>query len=478
ELAEWKHTAEGTSALADGTSAIYEHMQQSESIDFAVVDGVGIEGAPPERQPLAQHALRATYTRPFGMHGSLTPSAAVAHAAPDNSAMKLWVQTQGVFPQRDTIAPIIGLDPANLTVIHMEGAGCYGNNGADDCALDAALLAKAFPGRPVMLKWTRADEHGREPYTSPMIVELASDVDADGTITQWHHDVWSYTHLNRPMAGTDTSAYIAAQEIANGMSKPAEVPRYIRHIGEYRNADPLYALPNKQITSHFIPDAPFKVSSLRTLGAFANLFGIESFMDELAHAAGEDPIAYRLRHMQDERAIAVIKATAEHAGWQPRTTPSLSVSGHARVGRGFAFNQYKNIQSYCGMVVDVTVDDSGKITLDKVLMAVDSGEVINPDGLANQMEGGFVQAASWAMFEQVTFDASGVTSLDWDSYPILRFPDAPVIETVILDRPGYPFLGAGEASSGPVAAAIANAVFDATGKRLRDIPFSSYQTPS
>ena len=317
-----------------------------------------------------------------------------------------------------------------------------------------------------MLKWTRANEHGREPYTSPMIVEMAADLDADGTITQWHHDVWSYTHLNRPMAGTETSAYIAAQEIANGMQKPAERPRYIRHIGEYRNADPLYAFPNKQITSHFIPNAPFKVSSLRTLGAFANLFGIESFMDELAHAAGEDPIAYRLRHMQDERAIAVIKATAEHANWEPRTTPNLTGKG-----RGFAFNQYKNIQSYCGMVVDVTVDDSGKITLDKVLMAVDSGEVINPDGLANQMEGGFVQAASWALFEQVTFDENGVTSLDWDSYPILRFPDAPIIETVILDRPGYPFLGAGEASSGPVAAAIANAVFDATGKRLRNIPF-------
>ncbi|MEM8858701.1 MAG: molybdopterin cofactor-binding domain-containing protein, partial [Chloroflexota bacterium] len=255
--------------------------------------------------------------------------------------------------------------------------------------------------------------------------------------------------------------------IANGKPKPPEAPRYIRHIGEYRYAEPLYAFPNTQITSHFIPDSPFKVSSLRTLGAFANLFGIESFMDELAHTAGKDPIAYRLRHMADERAIAVIKATAERASWQPRTQPSLT--GH---GRGFAFNQYKNIQSYCAMVVDVTVDDSGKIKLGKVTMAVDSGEVINPDGLANQVEGGFIQAASWALFEQVTFDQNGISSLDWDTYPIMRFSDAPVIETVILDRPGYPFLGAGEASSGPVAAAIANAVFDATGKRLRKIPFN------
>ncbi|MFT5196497.1 MAG: nicotinate dehydrogenase subunit B, partial [Candidatus Promineifilaceae bacterium] len=243
------------------------------------------------------------------------------------------------------------------------------------------------------------------------------------------------------------------------------------HIGEYRNADPLYAFKDRQIVSHFLPASPLRTSSLRTLGGYTNIFALESYLDELAYAAGVDPVEYRLRHMTDPRARAVIEMAAEKAGWQPRTKPSLNKKGK---GRGFAFNQYKNIQSYVAMVVDLTVDpESGKIKLDKVLMAIDSGEVINPDGLANQMEGGFLQAASWTLHERVTFDQNQVTSLDWDSYPILRFPNAPVIETVILDRPGYPFLGAGEASSGPVPAAIANAVFDATGKRLRDVPFTA-----
>ncbi|MEM8860563.1 MAG: molybdopterin cofactor-binding domain-containing protein [Chloroflexota bacterium] len=223
-LAEWEHV----NATRDTHQNIYEVMRSSPSINFAVVDGIGVEGPPPERQPLTQNAIRATYHRPFGMHASLLPSVAVAHAEPDSDKMTLYVQTQGVFPQRDTIAPVLGIDPADLTVIHMEGAGCYGNNGADDCAMDTALLARAFPGRPIMLKWTRADEHGREPYTSPMIVEMAAELDEKGSITHWHHDVWSYTHLNRPTPGAEHSAFIAAQEIANGKPKPPEAPRYIR----------------------------------------------------------------------------------------------------------------------------------------------------------------------------------------------------------------------------------------------------------
>ena len=217
-----------------------------------------------------------------------------------------------------------------------------------------------------------------------------------------------------------------------------------------------------------MPDNPLRVSALRSLGAYANVFAIESFMDELALAAGIDPVAFRLHHLTDERAKAVINAAVEKAGWQTRPRPSNNGRG-----RGIAFAQYKNRQSYAAIVVDVRVDQgSGEIHLEHAVIAADSGQVVNPDGLSSQLEGGFVQATSWTLLEQVTFDQMSITSLDWDSYPVLRFSGAPVIETVLLNRPGMPFLGSGEAGQNPTPAAIANAVFDAVGIRLREIPFT------
>ena len=364
---------------------------------------------------------------------------------------------------------MLGLAQENIHVIHQEGAGCYGHNGADDVALDAALLARALPGRPVSLKWMRADEHTWEPYGPAMILKMQADLDAHGQIAAWNQDTWSYPHSGRPRAdATESSGLLAAWHLETPIPPPPRrIPRG-RHTGSYRNADPLYVYPQRRVVVHEAADSPLRTSSMRSLGAYANVFGIESFMDELALAAGLDPVAFRLRHLQDERAKAVIEAAAAKIGWRARTAPTK-----ADHGQGIAFAQYKNIQCYAAIAVEASVDRaSGQIKLERVVIAADAGQVVNPDGLSNQLEGGFVQAASWTLLEEVQFDRHGITSRDWETYPILRFTQMPTLETVILNRPELPFLGSGEATQNPTPAAIANAVFDAVGVRLRQIPFT------
>ncbi|HEX6384006.1 MAG TPA: molybdopterin cofactor-binding domain-containing protein, partial [Anaerolineae bacterium] len=318
------------------------------------------------------------------------------------------------------------------------------------------------------LKWMRADEHGWEPYAPAMLVKMAASLNEAGMVIDWNHDVSSPRHLGRPRPGEGVSGLLAAEHLSPPLAPAPSLPSRSAHSGSHRNADPLYAFPQRRIVKHHLPHSPLRVSTMRSLGAFANVFAIESFMDELAHAAGADPVAFRLRHLTDERAQAVIEAAAEKAGWQAGLRPR----GNSR-GRGIAFAQYKNRQTYAAVVVELTVDvDSGGIHLEHVVIAADAGQVINPDGLSNQLEGGFVQSASLTLHEQVTWNQHGIVTLEWDSYPILRFPEAPLIETVLLNRPDQPLVGAGEAVQGPTPAAIANAVFDAVGIRLRQIPFT------
>lgn len=463
ETATWQREEE----LPAGES-IFELLIQQPSRARPVIEGTALDEAVPDPHPPGEggRTLSATYARPYHMHGALGPSAAVALM--DGGKLTIWCHSQAVFMLQAAVAQVLGMDAGDVRVIHVEGAGCYGHNGADDAALDAALLARAVPGRPVLLQWMRDDEHAWEPYGPAMVIRLSGSVDDTGTITDWRHDVWSYPQVGRPRAtGEDTAGFIAAWHLANPFARPQ--PRQIlgSHFGAYRNADPLYTFP-RQVVDHFVAGSPLRTSSLRALGAYANVFALESFMDELALGAGQDPLAFRLAHLDDERARAVLQAAAGKAGWQARRRPA----GDGR-GRGLAFARYKNRAGYAAVVVDVLVDlQSGAIHLERVVIAADAGEVVNPDGLSNQLEGGFVQAASWTLHEQVQFDAAGITSRDWDSYPVLRFPDAPRLQTVLLDRPGFPFLGSGEAAQGPTPAAIANAVFDATGARLRQIPFT------
>ena len=358
------------------------------------------------------------------------------------------------------------MDASKIRVIHNEGAGCYGHNGADDVALDAALVARENPGRPILLKWMRSDEHRWEPYGSAMVLKMQASLDENGTIIDWNHDIYSYGHSTRPSPDGETSGLLASWHLAEPF--PRQQPRVIAgyHFGSHRNADPFYDYANKRVVRHEIEDSPLRVSAMRSLGAYANVFAIESFMDELAHEAKIDPLQFRLNHLQDERAKAVLEAVAQKAGWN-------SQSNEYGQGWGIAFARYKNVQCYAAIVAKVRVDiETGVIQLEKIIIAADAGQVVNPDGLSNQLEGGAVQAASWTLYEQVTYNSKAITSVDWETYPIMNFTQAPIVETVILNRPELPFLGSGEATQNPTPAAIANAVFDAIGVRLRQIPFT------
>jgi nicotinate dehydrogenase subunit B len=442
---------------------VYTDLLNTPSQDLLLVKGAPVEDPVPAITVPegAAQTLTAEYFRPFQMHGSLGPSAAAAHW--QDGHLTIWSHTQGVFSLQAAIAETLHLTPAQIRVIHTEGAGCYGHNGADDAALDAALIARAVPGRPVLLKWSRADEHSWEPYGSAMVMQMQASLDASGSVIDWNHDVYSYTHSTRPGGA---GSLLAARHLAEPFPPSASRSMRGAHAGEYRNAEPRYAFSRQRVVRHFVADEPLRTSALRSLGAYANVFAIESFMDELAHATKIDPLDFRLRHLSDERAKAVLLAAADRAGWHNRR------SGDGR-GWGIAFAQYKNRQCYAAVVVQLAVDrNSGAIQLEKATIAADAGQIINPDGLSNQLEGGFLQAASWTLFEQVHYNSAGITSVDWDTYPILRFSQAPVIETILLNRRDMPVLGSGEATQNPTPAAIANAVYAAVGVRLRAIPFT------
>ena len=393
------------------------------------------------------------------MHASLAPSAAVALM--EAGSLTLWVHSQGVYPIRSAVARVLDISIERVRVIHMESSGCYGHNGADDAALDAALLARAHPGQPVSVKWTREDENTWEPYGPAVRVQLQASMDSSGKVIAWSHDLWSYPHFGRSQSGSNTSGLLAAWHLAEPLARPDPQPVLASHVGSHRNADPLYRFQNKRIVKHFVPKSPLRTSSLRGLGAFANVFAIESFMDELAHAAGIDPLEFRLNHLEDERARAVLSAAAQGIGWDSCR------------GTGIAFARYKNRQSYAAVAVELDVDtSSGEIYLERAVIAADAGQIVSADGLSNQLEGGFTQSASWTLKEEVRFDHGGITSRDWDSYPIMNITRAPRVETILINRPGAPFLGAGEAAQGPTSAAIANAVYAAAGIRLRHLPFT------
>ncbi len=405
--------------------------------------------------------LRREYSRPYVAHASMAPSCAVARWSA--GGVHVWTHSQGVYNLRADLALVFALAPERIVVEHVEGAGCYGQNGADDVALDAALLARVVEGRAVSLLWSRADEMAWAPLGAAQAVDIEADLDAQGEIVAWRHDVWGNGHVSRPGRSKSPTLLTATQ-----LEKPfprvvAANPPLAGGGGSERNATPSYNFPSWTITNHRLLTMPLRTSSLRTLGAFANVFAIESFMDELAAERGEDPVAFRLRHLDDPRARAVVEAAARRAGW---------ASWKKREGRGHgvAFSRYKGFGAYCAVVAEV--EGEADIRVHRLVVAVDVGEVVNPDGVANQMEGGAIQAASWTLKEAVRFDRTRVTSDSWETYPILTFSEVPNVEVEIIARPEEKSLGAGEAAHGPVAGAIANAVCDAFGVRVRDLPIT------
>jgi CO/xanthine dehydrogenase Mo-binding subunit len=412
--------------------------------------------------PVAR-VVEAQYYRPYHMHGSIGTSAAMATLGAEG-VLTIQTHSQSVFQTGEAIAKMLGLPIDKVRMQHTQGSGCYGHNMADDAAADAALLAMQVPGQSVRLQYSREQEHAWEPYGSAMVMKTKASLDAQGNVLDWDFTLWSTPHGTRP-SGQPGNLLSAAY-----LEKPFAMPKPINGGGPNyaadRNAIALYDFPGHNVTTHFITEMPLRVSSTRGLGAYANIFAIESFIDELAHATGTDPVEYRLRFLKDERARDAIVKAAEKFGWsQWRKTPGR--------GRGIGFAKYKNIAGYCAVALEVEVNrQNGRIRVLRAVASADCGHMVNPDGVSNQIEGGLIQSLSWTLKEEVQMDKTRVLSKDWNSYPILTFSEVPPVDIVLIDRPGQPFLGTGEASQGPTGAALANAVFDATGVRFRTLPLT------
>ncbi len=426
----------------------------------AVEHRVISEKADAEAQSRATKTLEASYTKPYISHAPIGPSCAIAQFQGDK--LLVWSHSQGIFNLRRDLALALGMRDGAIVVRHVEGSGCYGHNGADDVALDAALLARAAGGRPVQVQWMRDDEFAWAPCGPAMALTLRASLASDGGIVDWRYELWSNGHSGRP-GRSDNPALVAAWHLALPFKRPAAINLPLPAGAADRNAVPLYDFPSQRVVSHYVREMPVRTSALRSLGAYANVFAIESFMDELADAAGLDPVEFRLRHLKDERARTVVEAAAQCANW----TGWTPAEGR---GHGIGFAKYKNLGAYCAVVAEVEVDN--EVRVKRLVLAVDVGLVINPDGVINQIEGGAIQSTSWTLKEQVKLDARGITSLGWEEYPVLKFSEVPAVEVELIDRPELPSVGAGEAAQGPTGAAIANAVAHALGLRVRELPLT------
>jgi CO/xanthine dehydrogenase Mo-binding subunit len=438
---------------------IYAWLKKQASVDEV------ISGKKPLNAPQVAKRLDATYTKGYVAHAAIGPSCAIAVIK--DRKLQVWTHSQGVYPLRGNLATVMKMEPEDVSVSHVEGSGCYGHNGADDAALDAALLAREVPGSPVKVQWMRDDEFAWSPFGSAMMMQASAGLAADGTIVDWQYELWSNAHSGGRPGRPGGVNLLAAWHLAKPFepSPPRSIP--VPPGAEDRNALPIYDFPSQNIVRHLVKEAPLRTSALRALGAYANVFAIESFMDELAAAAGIDPIEFRLRHLKDARARAVIEMAAAKAGWK------AGFKSDGTKGRGFGFAKYKNLACYFACVADVEIDrKTGEVKVRRVVGAADAGQIINPKGLAMQLEGGIIQSVSWTLKEAVTFDKAKVTSRDWSGYPILTFAEVPEIEVHLIDRPEERSLGSGEASLGPTAAAVVNAVSVALGRRIRNLPIS------
>jgi CO/xanthine dehydrogenase Mo-binding subunit len=404
----------------------------------------------------------AEYTRQFLAHASLAPSCAVARC--DNGKYTVWTHSQSIYPLRVELAPALGVPEEDVVLHHVEGAGCYGQNAADFVATDAAVIARAVPGRTIRLQWMRDEEFQWEPFSSAMVVKTRATLSPDGYVTDWNFDIWSHGHGSRPGRTDGKSNLLAAWYTEKSLPRAPTGNPPLPGGGSHRNGLPIYDFPNQRVTNHLITDQPICVSSLRGLGSQTNVFAIESTMDEMALAAGVDPIAFRIRHLKDPRAVAVLEKVAQMAKWQPNE------KGANNRGRGVGFARYKNAAGYMAVIAEVELGEQLRVT--KIWSAVDVGQIINTDGLTNQIEGGIVQAVSFVLKEEVKYDRVRITQASWDDYPILSFTEVPDVEVALINRPELPPVGAGEGTQGPVAAAVGNALFSAAGVRLRDMPFT------
>ena len=453
--ASWRETQ----SLPDEGSLVPWLKAQEAETKVVASKGADVEGA-------IARTVKASYAKPFLAHASIAPSCALARF--DGSRLEVWTHSQGIFNLRKDLALTFAMQDSEIVVQHVEGAGCYGHNAADDVAFDAAWLARAAGGRAVRVQWSRADELSWAPFGPAMAVDLEADLDSGGSVIGWRHTVWSNGHSTRPGRAA-IPALLGSWHLEQPFERQTAVNAALAvGGGSERNTVPLYDFPQWHVVNHRVLAMPLRTSALRSLGAFANIFASESFIDELALATATDPIAFRLRYLSDPRARAVIERAVDKADWHHWQSKE-------GMGHGLGFARYKNTGAYCAVVAEVEAE--AEIRVRRLIIAVDVGRAINPDGVANQIEGGAIQAASWTLKETVRFDHNRVTSDSWDSYPIFRFTDVPAIAVEIVASE-CPSLGAGEAAQGPTAAAIANAVFNALGVRVRELPITALRIVS
>jgi CO/xanthine dehydrogenase Mo-binding subunit len=406
-------------------------------------------------------SLSREYFKPYIAHASIGLCCALAQW--DGQALQVWTHSQGIQNLRDDLTKALGLDKQAIVMRHVEGAGCYGHNGADDVAFDAALLAMHQPGHPVRVVWSRADELSQAPLGSAHLVSLRARLNEQGQISHWHHELWANGYSSRPGRSL-VPTLLGASQRAQGQAMPLAInPPLAAGGGSDRNAIPAYSFDNTHVVNHRLTVMPIRTSAMRALGAFANVFAIESFMDELAHASGQDPLQFRKRHMQDPRSLAVLNAVVDRSTW-------WHLPKAEGVGHGVAWARYKNTSAWCAVLARVEAGETLRVL--QLDVAVDVGRVVDLDGVINQTEGGALQGMSWALKEAVQFDRTRITTQSWADYPILRFSEVPELNIHVLDQPEQPSLGAGESVQGPVVAALGNALFDALGVRVRHLPLS------
>ena len=445
---------------------LYGWMNAQESQDFLLRDGQPSSDPIPE-PPEGDGVVHRTFHRPYQMHAAPGPSCAIAQLD-EAGKLTVWSHSQGVFSLREALSQALNKLEAEIRVTHVPGPGCYGHNGADDVALDACLLALETPGRPVRVQWMREDEFVQEPLGTPMVVDIRATLNAEKRLEDWHQSSLGHTHSGRPAKAAPSEAtLLAAWERAQPLDRPVPQPMMGRNVGLHRNAEPGYQIAKPTIIKRFLAESGLRTSSMRSLGALVNVWAIESVMDALAREAGVDPLEFRLQHLEDPRGRRVLEVLGEAMNWNA-TGGKGSADGQ---GRGIGYARYKGDKSLVAVGVDLTVDRvTGAIALDEAHIVADTGQVINPDGLSAQLEGAFVQAASQTLLEEVKFTRQGVSSTDWETYPILRMVQMPTIHTHLIRRDGFPVLGAGEAAIGPVPAAIGNALARTRGKHPNILP--------
>ncbi len=402
--------------------------------------------------------FRGSFFKPYVMHASIGPACGIAHYKEDR--LEVWTSSQGVFPFRAALASMLDMKEENIRVTGIPGPGCYGHNSSDDAAADAAVIARTIPGRHIRVQWTREQENQWEALGCAMRMDVEAGLSPEGSITYWNTGVWTDSHSTRPNADAGTLL------TARYLDSPATMQNRGYLGGGYRNAEPYYKVMQKKIVAHYY-DGPLRVSSLRSLGAYANIFAVESIIDEMSESLSLHPLDFRIRNLEDSRAIEVLQKLKERTA---QVNPSTGE------GLGYAFARYKNNDAYCAVAVLARMNAESAIELVKMWAVVDAGEVINPDGLTQQTEGGMLQAASWTLLEEVLFDTRHIISGDWTTYPVFRFRDIPLVEVVLLDRPEEPALGGGEVAMPPVPAAITNAIYRITGERIYDLPVRKHLT--